>query len=540
MSATLGTFKIPEIHNEPLRSYQPGSVDRAKLIEALDELKSQVPIEIPHFTGHIQEQRIPTDHATVLAKTHEANPELINQAIEGALIAKKNTWEALSFTDRAAIFLKAADLVANKYRYKLMAATMLGQGKNAWQAEIDAAAELIDFWRFNCQYAQEIYQQQPPKNSPGVWNRLEYRPLEGFVYAVTPFNFTAIGANLAGAPALMGNVVLWKPSPNAVLSNWIVLEILREAGLPDGVIQWIPGQPVEITQQVLKSPEFASLHFTGSTFVFKHLWKEIGNNIDIYKSYPRIVGETGGKNYHLVHKSANVPNAVHQTIRAAFEYQGQKCSACSRAYIPDTLWEQFSKLLLSEIDKIKVGPVEDFTNFMSAVIHKNSFEKIKGYIEGSKLNPENEIIKGGTYNDSKGYYIHPTVILTKNPKSPTMVEEIFGPVLTIYVYKSDEYEQILDLANETTSYALTGAIFAQDRSAIAKAENKLRYASGNFYINDKATGAIVGQQPFGGARGSGTNDKAGSLTLLYRFVSMRTIKENFINIDNFFYPSNLG
>ncbi|CAJ0647868.1 3348_t:CDS:2 [Entrophospora sp. SA101] len=537
MSAILGTFKIPEIHNEPLRSYQPGSVDRAKLIEALDELKAQVPIEIPVF---INEQRVPTDHAIVLAKTHEANPELINQAIEGALTTKKNTWETLSFTDRSAIFLKAADLVANKYRYKLMAATMLGQGKNSWQAEIDAAAELIDFWRFNCQYAQEIYQQQPPKNSPGVWNRLEYRPLEGFVYAVTPFNFTAIGANLAGAPALMGNVVLWKPSPNAVLSNWIVLEILREAGLPDGVIQWIPGQPVEVTQQVLKSPEFASLHFTGSTFVFKHLWKEIGNNIDIYKSYPRIVGETGGKNYHLVHKSANVPNAVHQTIRAAFEYQGQKCSACSRAYIPDTLWGQFSKLLLSEIDKIKVGPVEDFTNFMSAVIHKNSFEKIKGYIEGSKLNPENEIIKGGTYDDSKGYYIHPTVILTKNPKSPTMVEEIFGPVLTIYVYKSDEYEQILDLANETTSYALTGAIFAQDRSAIAKAENKLRYASGNFYINDKATGAIVGQQPFGGARGSGTNDKAGSLTLLYRFVSMRTIKENFINIDNFSYPSNLS
>ncbi|CAJ0630595.1 16932_t:CDS:2 [Entrophospora sp. SA101] len=538
MSATLGTFKIPEILNEPMKNYEIGSNDRIKLLDALKELRAQAPIDIPvlvngkkYYTGKIQEQRIPSDHAVVLAKAHEADPNIINEAIEGALIAKKN-WETLPFSDRSAIFLKAADLVANKYRFKLMAATMLGQGKNTWQAEIDASAELVDFWKFNCQYAQDIYQQQPPRNASGTWNRVEYRPLEGFVYAITPFNFTAIGGNLPGAPALMGNVVLLKPSPFATLSNWIVLEILREAGLPDGVIQWIPGPAVEITQQILKSPEFASLHFTGSTSVFKQLWKDIGNNIDIYKSYPRIVGETGGKNYHMVHESADVSNAVNQTIRAAFEYSGQKCSACSRAYVPDSIWEQFSKLLLQQINKIKVGPVEDFTNFMGAVIHKGSFEKIKNYIEWAKQDPDSNIIAGGTYNDSKGYFIQPTVIVTKNPKSRTIAEEIFG-------YKSDEFEKTLDLANETSGYALTGAIFAQDRSVIVKAENKLRYASGNFYINDKSTGAIVGQQPFGGARASGTNDKAGSHTLLYRFLSMRTIKENFINIEDFTYPSNL-
>ncbi|KAG9287760.1 hypothetical protein G9A89_017355 [Geosiphon pyriformis] len=544
--ANLGYFKIPEINNEPLRNYEPHSNDRIKLQEALKDLIKKAPIEIPVFvngeeifTGKIQEQRNPSQHAITLAKYHEADSALIQKAIKGALAAKVQ-WEAMSFNDRAAIFLKAADLTAGKYRYKLMAATMLGQGKNIWQAEIDAAAELIDFWRFNTKYAQDIYQQQTPKNSPGVWNRVEYRPLEGFVYAVTPFNFTAIGGNLPSAPALMGNVILWKPSPGAILSNWIILEILREAGLPDGVLQFVPGPAIEITEEILKSRDFASLHFTGSTQVFKKLFKDIGNNIDIYKSYPRIVGETGGKNFHVIHKSANLQNAVNQTIRGAFEYQGQKCSACSRAYVPDSLWEGFREKLLIEHSKIKVGPVEEFTNFMGPVIHKASFNKIKSYIDWASSDPDSEIIAGGHYDDSTGYFVQPTIIVTKDPKSKTMTEEIFGPALTVYVYKADEYEQILDVVNETSNYALTGSIFAQDRAAIVTGENKLRNASGNFYINDKSTGAIVGQQPFGGSRASGTNDKAGSANLLYRFVSIRSIKENFINIEGFDYPSNVS
>ncbi|CAG8606087.1 2283_t:CDS:2 [Funneliformis mosseae] len=544
-NATLGTFSLPETLNEPMRNFEPGSSDRANLIAALNEFKAQAPIEIPILvngekihTDKIQEQRIPSDHQTILAKAYEADSSIVKKAIEGAL-AVKSTWEAYPFNERSTIFLKAADLAAGKYRFKLLAATMLGQGKNTWQAEIDSAAELIDFWRFNNKYAHEIYQQQPSKNAPGVWNRVEYRPLEGFVYAITPFNFTAIAGNLPSAPALMGNVVLWKPSPSSLLSNWVIMEILREAGLPDGVIQFIPGPAEEITDVILKSPDFASLHFTGSTFVFKHLWKTIGNNIDTYKSYPRIVGETGGKNFHMVHKSADVPNVVNQTIRSAFEYQGQKCSACSRAYIPDTLWDEFRQLLLQQHSKINVGSPEDFSNFMGAVIHEASFEKIKGYIDWAAKDADSEIIAGGTYDKSKGYFVQPTIIVTKNPKSRTMVEEIFGPVLTIYVYKADEYEKVLDLVNETSSYALTGSIFAQSRSAIMLAGSKLRYASGNFYINDKSTGAIVGQQPFGGSRSSGTNDKGGSATLLYRFTSMRTIKENFVNIQEYLYKSNL-
>ncbi|GBC09769.1 hypothetical protein RclHR1_00910019 [Rhizophagus clarus] len=543
--ATLGTWKLPEINNEPMRNYEPGSADRTKLQAALKELKAQAPFEIPLFvngekisTGKFQEQKIPSDHKTILAKAHEADTSIVEKAIKGALKAQ-SIWETYPFSDRSAIFLKAADLAAGKYRYKLLAATMLGQGKNTWQAEIDAAAELIDFWRFNVKYAHELYQQQPSKNSPGVWNRVEYRPLEGFVYAITPFNFTAIGGNLPSAPALMGNVVLWKPSPGALLSNWIIMEILREAGLPDGVIQFIPGPAENITETIFKSPDFSSLHFTGSTAVFKKLWKDIGNNINIYKSYPRIVGETGGKNFHLLHKSANVQNAVSQTVRGAFEYQGQKCSACSRVYVPDSLWDEFRELLLQKHSNIKVGSPDEFSNFMGAVIHEASFEKIKGYIDWAAKDADSEIIAGGNYDKSKGYFVEPTVIVTKNPRSKTMVEEIFGPVLTIYVYKADEYEEVFDLVNTTTDYALTGSIFSEDRSAIITAANKLRHSSGNFYINDKSTGAIVGQQPFGGSRSSGTNDKAGSPSLLYRFVSMRTIKENFINIEDHLYPSNL-
>jgi len=489
------------------------------------------------FTGAVQEQRIPSEHSTVLCRYHEADAATVDKAIKGALSAKA-AWESMPFNDRAAIFLKAADLLSGKWRYKLMAATMLGQGKNAWQAEIDAAAELADFWRFNCRYAQEIYEGQPPKNSTGVWNRVEYRPLEGFVLAVSPFNFTAIGGNLPGAPALMGNVVAWKPAPAATLSNWYVMEVLREAGLPDGVIQFIPGPAPEVVSKALASPDFAALHFTGSTHVFRKLWRDIGENIDKYKSYPRIVGETGGKNFHVIHHTANIANAVHQTIRGAFEYQGQKCSATSRAYVPDVMWDEFRAQLRQELEGIKVGSVEDFSNFLGPVINKQAFDKIKGYIEAARKDPENEII-GGKCDDSKGYFIHPTVIVTKNPKSKTMVEEIFGPVLTVYVYKTSEYESILDLVNETSTYALTGSIFAQDRQAIIMAANRLRHAAGNFYINDKSTGAVVGQQPFGGSRASGTNDKAGSSTLLYRFISMRSIKENFVNLNLFSYPSNL-
>ncbi|RHZ77014.1 hypothetical protein Glove_186g136 [Diversispora epigaea] len=545
IAPTFGTFKIPEINNELMKNYSPNSEERAKLQTALNELKSQFPIEIPLLINgkeirnkKTSDQKNPSDHKNIVAKYHEAEPSHIEDAIKGAL-ETKSIWENYSIKDRCSVFLKAADLLSGKYRYKLMAATMLGQGKNVWQAEIDAAAELIDFWRFNAKFACEIYQEQPIKNSAGVWNRIEYRPLEGFVYAISPFNFTAIGGNLPGAPALMGNVVLWKPSPFAVLSNWIVLQILREAGLPDGVIQFIPGPAEEITNQILKSPSFAALHYTGSTFVFKKLFKEIGNNIDIYKSYPRIVGETGGKNFHIIHNSADLNSAVRQTIRGAFEYQGQKCSACSRAYIPESLWERFCLELRKEHSRIKVGSVEDFENFMGPVIHAASFAKIKGYIDHASEDSECEIIASGECDDSKGYFIPPTIIVTKNPKSKFMVEEIFGPVLTIYKYKDDDFEKTLDLISETCAYALTGALFASDRAAIVLGEHKLRNAAGNFYVNDKSTGAVVGQQPFGGSRGSGTNDKAGSHTALYRFVSMRTIKENFINLEEFIYPSNL-
>ncbi|CAG8560941.1 7716_t:CDS:10 [Diversispora eburnea] len=512
--ATLGTFRLPDIKNEPMRNYPPGSEDRAKLQAALKEFKNKAPIEIPVFvngkeiyTNKIIEQRNPSEHATIIAKFHEADSTIVEQAIKGALDIKP-IWESFPLADRSAIFLKAADLAATKYRYKLLAATMLGQGKNTWQAEIDAAAETIDFWRFNVKYAHQMYQQQPTENSPGVWNRVEYRPLEGFVYAITPFNFTAIAGNLTGAPALLGNVVLHKPSASSVLSNWVIMEIFREAGLPDGVIQFIPGPAQEITDQILKSPDFASLHFTGSTTVFRKLWKDIGNNIENYKSYPRIVGETGGKNFHVIHESANVTNAVNQTIRGAFEYQGQKCSACSRAYVPDSLWEKFRNELLKEHAKIKIGPTlailwaQSYNSpFFS---NSNSFAKIKSYIEWVKEDGDSEIIAGGNYDDSKGYFVSPTIVVTKNPKSKTIVEEIFG-------YKADEFDQIIDIANDSV-YALTGSIFAQERSAVLLAHNKLRHASGNFYINDKCTGAIVGQQPFG---------------------------ENFLDIEEFTYPSNL-
>ncbi|KZS91263.1 delta-1-pyrroline-5-carboxylate dehydrogenase [Sistotremastrum niveocremeum HHB9708] len=544
-SATLASFKVPQVDNEPLKSYAPGSAERRGLESALAQMKSELPFEVPCIvngkpikTGKLAKQPIPSDHAKHLCTYHEADEATVAAAIDGALKAKAQ-WVTLPWNDRAAIFLRAADLVSGKYRYKLLAATMLGQGKNAWQAEIDAAAELADFFRFGVKYVEELYSQQPPKNSANVWNRVEYRPLEGFVLAVSPFNFTAIGGNLPGTPALVGNVVVWKPSPAATYSNYIVYQILTEAGVPPGVIQFVPGPPAEVVGQAISHPDFAALHFTGSTFVFKKLWKDIAQNIDLYKSYPRIVGETGGKNFHLVHSSADVDNAVNQTIRGAFEYQGQKCSALSRLYVSASLWKNgFKDKLLQEISSIKVGPPEDFGNFMGPVIGQPAFEKITGYIQAAKK-AGGEILFGGTADSSTGYFVQPTIIQTKDPKSVTMVEEIFGPVLTVFVYEDEDYEKTCDLIDTATSYGLTGAIFAADRNALILATNKLRHAAGNVYYNEKCTGAVVGQQPFGGGRASGTNDKAGSISIFYRFVSARSIKESFVGLENFGYPSNL-
>lgn len=544
-SAQLGSFKVPLVDNEPLKGYAPGSPERRALEAALVEMEQQLPFEIPCIvngqeirTGRLAKQPIPSDHARHLCSYHEADTTTVAAAIEGALAAK-DQWEAMPWNDRAAIFLRAAELVSGKYRYKLMAATMLGQGKNAWQAEIDAAAELTDFFRFGVKYVEELYSQQPPKNTAGSWNRVEYRPLEGFVLAVSPFNFTAIGGNLPGAPALVGNVVVWKPSPAATYSNYLVYRILAEAGVPPGVIQFVPGPPPEVVAQCINHPDFAALHFTGSTFVFKKLWKDIAANIDKYKGYPRIVGETGGKNFHLIHRSAEIRNAVLQSVRGAFEYQGQKCSALSRLYVSSSVWEGgFKDQFLSEIARIKVGPPQDFRSFMGPVIGRSAFDRILSYIQKAK-DAGGEILIGGTGDDSKGYFIQPTVILTKDPRSVTMQEEVFGPVVMVYVYQDDEFEDLLQLIDNTSAYALTGSIFATDRSALITATSKLRHAAGNVYYNEKCTGAVVGQQPFGGSRASGTNDKAGSVSLFYRFVSARSIKENFVGLEDFQYPSNL-
>ncbi|KAJ9089948.1 1-pyrroline-5-carboxylate dehydrogenase [Entomophthora muscae] len=543
-TAQLATFKLPAIENEPMFDYGPGSKERQQLQEAVNTMRAQAPFEVPVIingeeirTGVTEAQLCPTDHKTVLCNFHTVDVALTEKAIAGALAAKQQ-WEDMPFYDRLAIFMKAADLISKKYRFQINAATMLGQGKNVWQAEIDASAELCDFLRFNCKYAEDLYTQQPPKNSAGVWNRVEYRPLEGFVLAVSPFNFTAIGGNLAAAPALLGNVVVWKPAPAAIYSNYLIQKILEEAGLPAGVIQFIPGPAPEIVGACIAHREFASLHFTGSTHVFKNLWQKIGENIHNYRSYPRIVGETGGKNFHLMHESFDPKSFAVQSIRSAFEYQGQKCSALSRMYVPDNRWDAVKSILVEEVAKIKVGDVADFTNFMTAVINKAAFDKIAKYIDYAKSSSEAEIICGGTYDDSKGYFIQPTVILAKSPNFKTMTEEIFGPVVTVYVYPAKEFETMYKVIEDTTEYALTGAIFAADRHAVKSATNGLRNAAGNFYVNDKCTGAVVGQQPFGGARGSGTNDKAGSINLLYRFVSVRTIKESFLPVLNWSYPSN--
>lgn len=468
----------------------------------------------------------------------------MKKAIEAALDAKAE-WESLPFADRAAVFLKAADLISTKYRYDLMAATMLGQGKNAWQAEIDAAAELCDFLRFNVQYAEELYAQQPAHNSTGVWNRAEYRPLDGFVYAVSPFNFTAIAGNLPGAPALLGNVVVWKPSDYAIASNWLLYNILIEAGLPKNVIQFVPGDPQEVTDAVLSHKQFAALHYTGSTAVFRKLYGQIGAGVaeGRYAGYPRIVGETGGKNFHLIHSSADVENAAVQTVRGAFEFQGQKCSATSRVYVPASIWPKYKDHLVQETKALAVGSPTDHKNFVGPVIHGASFKKLSGVIDDAKNDAELELLAGGTYDSSKGYFIHPTVYQAKNPSHKLLSTELFGPVLTVYVYDDTKdpvgaFAAACELVDSTSEYGLTGSIFASDRAAVRFAEDKLRNSAGNFYINCKSTGAVVGQQPFGGSRASGTNDKAGSINLLGRFVSVRSIKEEFTTTTKVAYPSN--
>ncbi|KAF2870003.1 Aldehyde/histidinol dehydrogenase [Massariosphaeria phaeospora] len=547
--ATIANFKIPAIDNEPNKHYTKGSEDRERLQEAVAALKRQIPIEVPVVVNgqHIQNSSIltqhdPSSHADVVAKYSNASTEEVTNSIESALAAK-SVWENLPFADRAAVFLKAADLIATKYRYDIMAATMVGQGKNAWQAEIDSAAELCDFLRFNVKYAEDTYGHQPVHNSPGVWNRVEYRALEGFVYAVTPFNFTAIGGNLPAAPALMGNVVVWKPSPSAIASNWLIYQILIEAGLPPNVIQFVPGDAEQVTKVVLSHRQFAALHYTGSTAVFRSLYGKIATGVADakYQSYPRIVGETGGKNFHLIHNGAEIRNAVIQTVRGAFEYQGQKCSACSRAYVPQSVWPQFKKQLVAETEALKVGDHTDFSNFIGPVIHEASFKKLSGVIDEAKNDKELELLVGGKYDSSKGYFIHPTIYQTTNPNHPLLSRELFGPVLVVYVYDDaapNAFQNIMTQIDETSEYALTGAVFAKNREVIRSAEEALKHAAGNFYINCKCTGAVVGQQPFGGSRASGTNDKAGSANLLSRFVNMRAIKEEFVATDKVVYPSN--
>ncbi len=534
-----GIFKIPQPKNEPILSFGPGSKEKQTLKAKLAEMKSQQ-IEIPIIiggnevkTGNMADCCCPHDHGHLLGQYHKAGEKEIDMAIKAALEVRP-AWAAMDWESRAAIFLKAADLLTGPFRAAVNGANMLNASKTVYQAEIDSACELIDFYRYNPYYMQEVYRQQP-ESSSGCWNYVEQRPLEGFVFAVTPFNFASIAGNLPTSPAMMGNVVLWKPASSTVYIAYYIMELLKAAGLPDGVINLVPGPGGSVGNPVMASPHLTGVHFTGSTPVFQGMWKTIGENIPNYKTYPRIVGETGGKNFVFAHKSADLPALTVALVRGAFEYQGQKCSAASRAYIPQSIWPELKKLLIDMVGEIKMGDPDDFTNFMCAIIDKSAFNTITEYIDYADNSSEAEFITGGKYDDSKGYFIEPTVILTTNPKFKTMEEEIFGPVLTVYVYPDGDYEKALHLCDETSPYALTGAIFAQDRAAAILATDILRNAAGNFYINDKPTGAVVGQQPFGGARASGTNDKAGSMINLQRWVSPRTIKENFIPPRDFTY-----
>ncbi len=533
--------RVPRPVNEPIKSYIPDSPERIALKEKLRELRTRE-IEIPLiingkeiFTGKTATCIMPHRHRHVLATYHQAGEKEIAMAVEAGLKAWKQ-WSTTPWESRVAVFRKMASLLAGPYRYLLNAATMLNMSKNVFQAEIDSACELIDFFNFNSWYAQGIYEQQPLYSPPGAWNSVEHRPLEGFVFAVTPFNFVSIAGNLPTAPALMGNVVLWKPASSAVYPTYFLMQLFREAGLPDGVINFIPGPGSKVGPVTLTNENFAGVHFTGSTATFQSMWQTIGKQIQHYKTYPRIVGETGGKDFCIAHESADVDALVTAMIRGAFEYQGQKCSALSRAYIPTTIWESVRRKYLEEVSSIKMGDVEDFSNFMNAVIDRAAFDSIVNYINYAKNSSEAKIITGGDFNDSEGYFIEPTTILTSNPHFRTMEEEIFGPVLTVFLYDPGQWHETLKLVDETSPYGLTGCVFANDRQAIIDATTALTHAAGNFYINDKPTGAVVGQQPFGGGRASGTNDKAGSMFNLLRWVSQRTIKETFDPPKDYRYP----
>jgi len=533
-------FNLPAVHNEPVLTYVKGSDEREKLVATMKELKSKV-LDIPMHIGGKEvrtdkkvEIRPPHELRHLLARYNKGNETHVKQAIQAALRAKPD-WENTSWQDRAAIFLKAADLLSGPYRAKMNAATMLGQSKNVFQAEIDCVAEWCDFLRFNAQFMIDIYKQQPI-SSPLVWNRMEYRALEGFVFALTPFNFTSIAGNLPCAPALMGNTVVWKPAETQIYSAQIIMEILNEAGLPPGVINLMFVDGSTAGSVIFSHPDFAGLHFTGSTGVFQRLWQTIGNNISIYKSYPRIVGETGGKDFVVAHPSAHAEAVAVGLVRGAFEFQGQKCSAASRAYIPESLWPAIKKKMLADMASMKMGSPENFENFINAVIDEKSFDKLAGFITKAKKDKGAKIIAGGGFDKKVGYFIEPTIIQANDPKYVTMCEELFGPILTIHVYQDEDYKKVLGLVDTTSPYALTGAVFAQDREVIDYTTQRLRHAAGNFYINDKPTGAVVGQQPFGGARSSGTNDKAGSVLNLYRWVSPRTIKENFNPPTDYTYP----
>ncbi|HEU4880920.1 MAG TPA: L-glutamate gamma-semialdehyde dehydrogenase [Longimicrobium sp.] len=532
--------RVPAPINEPVLSYAPGTPERALLKETYARMHGEE-IEIPLIiggrevrTGNIDVQVSPHEHKHVLARYHKAGAAEVRQAIDAAMKAWKD-WSHWPWEDRLAVFQRAAELLTTRYRPILNAATMLGQGKTAHQAEIDSACELIDFLRFNTHFAQQLYAEQP-FSGPGMWNRLDHRPLEGFVYAVTPFNFTAIGGNLPTAPAMLGNVALWKPASTAVYSGWYIMQILMEAGLPPGVINFLPGDPGPMTDAVLTDPNLAGIHFTGSTSVFQMIWRQVGENIDRYKTYPRLVGETGGKDFIVAHPSADPLALATAIVRGGYEYQGQKCSAASRVYVPQSLWPTVREHTLGMMEKIRVGDVSDFRNFMGAVIDRKAYDKITGYIKHAHEADGVEVIAGGTFDDSTGYFLQPTLVQVQDSAYRLMCEEVFGPVVSLYAYPDAEWEETLKIVDQTSPYALTGAVFANDRAALLQADRALRNAAGNFYINDKPTGAVVGQQPFGGARGSGTNDKAGSILNLVRWISPRTIKETFAPARSFEYP----
>ncbi len=535
-----GTFRVPAPVNEPIHSYAPGTPERAELKAALRRIATEE-VEIPVViggkrirTGNVHEIRAPHDHGLLLGTWHEAGPEEARAAIANTIAARRE-WASWPWEDRAAVFLKAAELLAETWRSTLNAATMLGQSKNPFQSEIDAACEIVDFYRFGAHFADRIFEQQPISER-GVWNRMEYRPLEGFVYAISPFNFTAIGANLAGTPAMVGCGVLWKPSKHAVLSGYHTYKLLEEAGLPPGVINFVPGDPVGITEAAMNHPDFAGLHFTGSTGVFQSLWNTVGRNIARYRSYPRLVGETGGKDFIVAHPSADRAALRTAIVRGSFEYQGQKCSAASRAYVPQSVWKEIRDDLIDETNGLTMGAPTDFRNFVNAVIDKGAFRSITGYIDRAAASADADVIAGGEYSDADGYFIRPTLIEARRPDHESMCDEIFGPVMSIYVYPDNAWSETLEIVDRTSPYALTGAVFSQDRSGVREALHVLRNAAGNFYINDKPTGAVVGQQPFGGGRASGTNDKAGSAFNIMRWLTPRTIKETMVPPTSVGYP----